>query len=190
MGEIASSPGRGRDAMDLGRFSLFWMTDPATYCVAAAATARCPPGLRSRPIQLPAAPSTTEDLQQKPVLGAREEAALLWSLLFLIPFVSAGGSPHLVLLSEKTLQVSAGATELRKPTSSCLLVQRSCSEQTCKASELGARLLSSQCCTQRCPGGKGMGNPFFSVLSCRSRGPAASGTPAPPNPLHHRAEIP
>lgn len=37
--------------------------------------------------------------------------------LFLNPFVSAGRSPHVTPLSEKTLQVSAGATEPRKPTS-------------------------------------------------------------------------
>lgn len=61
-GQICSSPGRGWHVMDLGRFSPFWMTNR----VAAAATARCLPGPWSRPIQLPAAPSTAEDLQRDP----------------------------------------------------------------------------------------------------------------------------
>lgn len=119
------------------------MTDPAAHPVAAAATARRPSGPRSRPIRLPAAPST-KDLQQQPELGVREEAVFwaLFPVFYALCFRK---------LSEKTLRVPVGAMQLRKPTScfACLTGE----EQRAKLQSLslGAGLLSL-CCTRGAPG--------------------------------------
>jgi len=124
-----------------GGFSPFWRT----HRVSATATARRLPAPRSRPIQLPAAPSTTEDLQRDRYWErGRKQHFCGLHLAFNSFFFRSRQVPRVAPLSDKALQASVGAAEVRTHKLPRLLDH---SEQS-----LGAWLFSSLCCTQGCPG--------------------------------------